>query len=224
MEIRDNERLDDLQFNNMYIIQDPNGYCFTSDAVLLANNATVKKGDKVCDLGTGSGIIPILITAKNPISSAVGLELIDRQVDMATRSVALNKLEDKIKIVHGDIKEADKIFGCGVFDLVVSNPPYGKLGTGSIQEDEWVARSRYEITVNLSEVIHSASRIVKFGGRVCIINRADRLAETVCLMHENGIETKKIINVFRKGDIADTVIVEGTKGGRPGVKVYKIKA
>ena len=223
MELRENERLDDLQFNNMYIIQDPDGYCFTSDAVLLANNATVKKGDKVCDLGTGSGIIPILITAKNDIHSAVGLELIDRQVDMATRSVELNGLSDKIKIVHGDIKEGDKLFGCGVFDLVVSNPPYGKLGTGDIKEDEWKARSRYEITITLEEVIQTASKIVKYGGRVCIINKSDRMAETVCLMAKYGVEPKKIINIFRKGNLADTVIVEGVRGGKMGVKVYGIK-
>ena len=224
MELKENERLDDLQLNNMYIIQDPNGYCFTSDAVLLANNVQIKSGDKVCDLGTGSGIIPILLAAKTNLNSAVGLELIDRQVDMATRSVEMNGLQDRVSIVHGDIKEADKIFGCGVFDVVVSNPPYGKLGTGAIKEDEWVARSRYEITVTLEEVVRTASRLVRYGGRVCIINKADRLSEMTYLMIKYGIEPKKLINVFRKGNQADTVIVEGLRGGKPGMKVYGIKA
>lgn len=224
MILRENERLDDLQYNNMYIIQDPNGYCFTSDAVLLANNVTVKKGDKVCDLGTGSGIIPILMTAKTELSQAVGLELIERQVDMATRSVEYNKLQDRLKIVHGDIKEADKIFGVGVFDLVVSNPPYGIVGTGEMKQDSWIAQSRYEITVTLEEVIRSASKIVRYGGRVAIINKAERLSEMTCLMVKYGIEPKKLINVFRKGDMADTVIVEGVRGGKKGIKVYGIKA
>ena len=224
MILKENERLDDLQYNDMYIIQDPNGYCFTSDAVILANNATVKKGDRVCDLGTGSGIIPILITAKNDIREAIGLELIDRQVDMATRSVEYNHLEGKIKIVHGDIKEADKLFGAGVFDLVVSNPPYGIVGTGEMKQDSWIARSRYEITVTLDEVIKSASKIVKYGGRVAIINKAERLAEMTNLMIKYGIEPKKLINIFRKGDLADTVILEGVRGGKKGMKVYGIKA
>ena len=224
MILKENERLDDLQYNDMYIIQDPNGYCFTSDAVILANNATVKKGDRVCDLGTGSGIIPILITAKNDIREAIGLELIDRQVDMATRSVEYNHLEGKIKIVHGDIKEADKLFGAGVFYLVVSNPPYGIVGTGEMKQDSWIARSRYEITVTLDEVIKSASKIVKYGGRVAIINKAERLAEMTNLMIKYGIEPKKLINIFRKGDLADTVILEGVRGGKKGMKVYGIKA
>lgn len=224
MILKDGERLDDLQYNNMYIIQDPNGYCFTSDAVILANNVTVKKGDRVCDLGTGSGIIPILMTAKTDLSQAVGLELIDRQVDMATRSVEYNNLQDRVKIVHGDIKEADKIFGTGVFDLVVSNPPYGIVGTGEMKQDSWIARSRYEITVTLEEVVRSASKLVRYGGRVAIINKADRLAEMMCLMTKYGIEPKKLINIFRKGDQADTVIVEGARGGKKGIKVYGIKA
>lgn len=224
MILKENERLDDLQYNNMYIIQDPEGYCFTSDAVLLANNVTVKKGDKVCDLGTGSGIIPILITAKNDIKEAVGLELIERQVDMATRSVEYNNLQDRLKIVHGDIKDGVKIFGSGVFDLVVSNPPYGIVGTGEMKQEEWIARSRYEITITLEEVIRTASKIVKYGGRVAIINKAERLSEITCLMTKYGIEPKKMINVFRKGNAVDTVIVEGVRGGKKGMKVYGIKA
>ena len=224
MKLRENERLDDLQLNNMYIIQDPNGYCFTSDAVLLANNVTVKRGESVCDLGTGSGIIPILLAAKTEASEIIGLELIDRQVDMATRSVEMNNLSGRVKIVHGDIKEGDKIFGCGCFDVIVSNPPYGKLGTGAMKEDEWKARSMYEITVNLEEVIKTASKLVRYGGRVSIINKADRLSEMTCLMTKYGLEPKKLINVFRKGDQADTVILEGSRGGKPGMKVYGIKA
>lgn len=224
MILKENERLDDLQFNNMYIIQDPDGYCFTSDAVILANHVTVKKGDKVCDLGTGSGIIPILMTAKTELSRAVGLELIARQVDMATRSVEYNGLQNRVEIVHGDIKEADKIFGSGVFDLVVSNPPYGIVGTGEMKKDSWIARSRYEITVTLEEVVRSASKIVRYGGRVAIINKAERLSEMTCLMVKYGIEPKKLINIFRKDDLADTVIVEGVRGGKKGMKVYGIKA
>lgn len=223
MELKENERLDDLQLNNMYIIQDPNGYCFTSDAVLLANNTHIKKGERVCDLGTGSGIIPILLAVKTELNEVVGLELIERQVDMATRSVELNGLTDKVKIVHGDIKEGDKIFGCGSFDVVTSNPPYGKLGRGAIKEDEWKARSMYEVTITLEEVIKTASKLVKYGGRVNIIIKADRLSETLCLMTKYGVEPKKVINVFRKGNLADTVIVEGLRGGKQGMKVYGIK-
>ncbi len=224
MELKQGERLDDLQLNNLFIIQNPDEYCFTSDAVLLANSVKVRKGAKVCDLGTGSGIIPILLAAKTELSEVVGVELQEYQVDMATRSVEYNGLEDRVKILHGDIREGRKLLGSGVFDVVVSNPPYGVLGTGDRKTKEGVARSRYEITVTLEEVIKTAHEIVKFGGKVYIINKAERLAEMIYLMSLYKIEPKKITNIYRKGDTADTVIVEGISGGKKGVKVYGIKA
>ena len=223
MELKKDERLDDLQLNNLFIIQNPNEYCFTSDAVILANNVKVRKGERVCDLGTGSGIIPILLSAKTDLSEVVGLELQEYQVDMATRSVEYNGLTNRVKIVHGDIKEGKKIFGSGSFDVVVSNPPYGIIGNGDMKQSEGVARSRYEITVNLEEVIKTASEIVKFGGKVYIINKAERLGEMIYLMTSYKLEPKSVINVFRKGNIADTVIVEGVLGGKKGLKVYGIK-
>ncbi len=224
MELKENERLDDLQLNGLYIIQNPNEYCFTSDAVLLANAVKMKKGQKVCDLGTGSGIIPILITAKNSGTTAVGVELQEYQVDMATRSVLHNGMQDRVQIIHGDIRDGRKLLGSGVFDVVVSNPPYGILGTGDMKESSGIARSRYEITVNLEQIIRTASEIVKFGGKVYIINKAERLAEMICLMNKYRIEPKKITNVYRKENFpADTVIVEGVLGGKSGVKIYSIK-
>lgn len=224
MELKQGERLDDLQLNDLYIIQNPNEYCFTSDAVLLANEVKVRKGAKVCDLGTGSGIIPILLAAKTELGEVTGVELQDYQVDMATRSVAYNHLEDRVKILHGDIREGKKLLGSGVYDVVVSNPPYGILGTGDMKVSEGVARSRYEITVTLEEIIKTAREIVKFGGKVYIINKAERLAEMICLMSKYRIEPKKITNIYRKEGAADTVIVEGIAGGKKGVKVYSIKA
>lgn len=224
MELKNGERLDDLQLNGLYIIQNPNEYCFTSDAVLLANEVKVRKGAKVCDLGTGSGIIPILLAAKTELSSVTGVELQEYQVDMATRSVEYNHLEDRVNIVHGDIREGRKLLGSGVFDVVVSNPPYGILGTGDMKISEGVARSRYEITVTLEEIIKTAHEIVKFGGKVYIINKAERLAEMICLMSKYNLEPKKITNIYRKDGPADTVIVEGLLGGKKGVKVYSIKA
>lgn len=225
MELKENERLDDLQLNGLYIIQNPNEYCFTSDAVLLANAVKMKKGQKVCDLGTGSGIIPILITAKNEGTTAVGIELQAYQVDMATRSVKCNGLEDKVRIIEGDIKEGRKLLGSGVFDVVVSNPPYWVVGTGDMKEYSGIASARFEVTITLEEIIKTASEIVKFGGKVYIINKADRLAEMICLMNKYKIEPKKITNIFRKENSpADTVIVEGVLGGKTGVKVYYQKA
>lgn len=224
MELKANERLDDLQLNNLFIIQNPNEYCFTSDAVLLANAVKMRKGQKVCDLGTGSGIIPILITAKNEGTTAVGVELQEYQVDMATRSVEYNKMQNQVKIIHGDIRDGRKLLGSGVFDVVVSNPPYGIIGTGDMKVGDGIARSRYEITVNLEQIIRTASEIVKFGGKVYIINKAERLAEMICLMSKYKIEPKKITNIYRKdGFPADTVIVEGVLGGKIGVKVYSVK-
>ncbi len=223
MELKKDERLDDLQLNNLFIIQNPNEYCFTSDAVILANHVKVRKGERVCDLGTGSGIIPILLSAKTELSEVVGLELQEYQVDMATRSVEYNGLTERVKIVHGDIKEGKKIFGTGTFDVVVSNPPYGISGSGDMKKGEGIARSRYEITVTLEEVIKTASELVKFGGKVYIINKAERLGEMIYLMTSYKLEPKSVINVFRKGNIADTVIVEGVLGGKKGLKVYGIK-
>lgn len=224
MELKENERLDDLQYNGLFIIQNAKEYCFTSDAVILANAVKMKKGQKVCDLGTGSGIIPILITAKNEGTTAVGIELQTCQVDMATRSIAYNNMQDKVQVIHGDIKNARKIFGSGVFDAVVSNPPYWEVGTGDMKVSSGIASSRFEVTITLEEIIKSASEIVKFGGKVYVINKAERLAEMICLMNKYKIEPKKITTVFRKDNApADTVIVEGALGGKKGVKVYSIK-
>ena len=161
--IKQGERLDDLQVKGYQIIQNPNKFCFGMDAVLLANFARVKKGEKALDLGTGTGIIPILLEAKTQGESFTGLEIQEESADMARRSVALNHLEDKIQIVTGDIKEAAGIFGPASFDVITTNPPYmiGEHGIQNAQDAKTIAR--HEVLCTLDDILRESARILKPG-------------------------------------------------------------
>ena len=157
--LKENERLDSLQRNGYQIIQNPEKFCFGMDAVLLSGFARAKEGDRVLDMGTGTGIIPILMEAKTPASRLIGLEIQPESADMARRSVALNNLEHKVEIVEGDIKEAASIFGAASFDVVTCNPPY-MIGQHGIQNpDAPKAIARHEILCTLEDVISQAAKL-----------------------------------------------------------------
>jgi len=179
MELRPGERIDDLHIKGYQIIQNPEGFCFGMDAVLLSGFSLVKEGEKHLDLGTGTGIIPILLEAKYRGLSYTGLEIQDAFVDMASRSVALNKIEDKVTIVHGDIKEAVDLLPLSGYDVVTSNPPYMDQGKGLNNPDSMKAIARHEVLCTLEDVVKSDSRLVKVGGRFYMINRPDGLANII---------------------------------------------
>lgn len=209
----DNERLDDLQYNGLQIIQNPDYYCFTSDAVLLANYAKYK--GRVCELGCGSGVISILAAAKNVIT-VKALEIQSCMADMARRSVLLNGMADRIEIVEGDIKNARSILGPEGFDTVLCNPPYMKERGGERNENPVSAIARHEVLIDLDGVCKSAAELLKYGGSFYMVHRADRLAEIICRLVAHGLEPKKITFYFAKRNV-DRIIIKSVKGGKPGV-------
>lgn len=189
--LKEGERLDELQRNSYRIIQDPRRFCFGMDAVLLAGFARVKPKEQVLDLGTGTGIIPILLKGRTKGKSFTGLEIQPESADMARRSVSLNHLEDQIRIVTGDIKEADKIFGAGSFEVVTCNPPYMTDLHGLKNPSEAKAIARHEVLCTLEDVITQASKLLVPGGRFYLVHRPFRLAEIIFGLCQKGLEPKE---------------------------------
>ena len=220
IKLKDNERIDDLQRNGYQIIQNRDGFCFGMDAVLLSGFANVKPGEKAIDLGTGTGIIPILLEAKNQGLHYTGLEIQEEVADMAARSVALNHLEDKITIVRGDIKEASRLFGAASFDVVTSNPPYMNDAHGLKNPDLPKAISRHEVLCTLQDVANQAARLLRPGGRFYLVHRPHRLIEIITALKSAGMEPKrmKMVHPFVDKE-ANMVLIEAVRGGRSMIKV-----
>ncbi len=217
-----NERIDDLQRNNYKIIQDPERFCFGMDAVLLSGFAKAKEGDRVIDLGTGTGIIPILMEAKTEASDFTGLEIQPESADMAQRSVELNHLESKIRIVTGDIKEASSLFGAAAFDVVTSNPPYMTEHHGIMNEKSPKAIARHELLCTLEDVISQAAKLLRPGGSFYMVHRPFRLVEIMVLMRKYRLEPKRMKLVYPYIDKdPNMVLIEGLRGGRPRLTVEK---
>lgn len=220
--LKPNERIDDLQRNNYRIIQDPERFCFGMDAVLLSGFAKAKEGDHVIDLGTGTGIIPILMEAKTKASNLVGLEIQPESADMAQRSVELNHLEKKIRIVAGDIREASSIFGAATFDVVTSNPPYMTEHHGITNEKSPKAIARHELLCTLEDVICQAAKLLRPGGSFYMVHRPFRLVDIMVLMREYHLEPKRMKLVYPYIDKdPNMVLIEGLRGGRPRMTVEK---
>lgn len=216
------ERIDDLERNGYKIIQSSGRFCFGMDAVLLSGFAVVKKGENVIDLGTGTGIIPILLEAKTEGSHFTGLEIQKESADMAERSVALNGIQEKVNIVCGDIKEADRIFGKASFNVVTSNPPYMNDLHGIKNPDEEMAIARHEVKCTLDDVVRQAAALLKPKGRFYMVHRPHRLVEIINTFVKYRIEPKRIRFVHPYEDKeANMVLVEGLRGGKSMVKVEK---
>ena len=228
VKLRPEERLDDLQVNGYEIIQHPGKFCFGMDAVLLANFARVKEKERVLDLGTGTGIIPILLTAKTKGQSFVGLEIQEESADMARRSVQHNCLEEKVEIVTGDIKEAAEIFGPVSFDVITVNPPYmiGQHGIANASDTKAIAR--HEVLCTLDDVLRESAKMLKPKGRFYMVHRPFRLAEILSKMVTVGIEPKRMRMVHPFIDKEpNMVLIEGLRGVNsrmtvePPLVVYK---
>ncbi len=220
--LKENERIDELQRNGYKIIQNQEKFCFGMDAVLLSGFAKVKKGGTVLDMGTGTGIIPILIEAKTEASHLTALEIQEESADMAARSVALNHLEDKITIVVGDIKEASTIFGASTFDVVTCNPPYmiGQHGLHNVDTPRTIAR--HEIMCTFEDVAREAAKVLKPGGNFYLVHRPFRLAEIMETLVRFKIEPKRMRMVYPYIDKEpNMVLIEANRGGNPRLTVEK---
>ena len=220
--IHSHERLDELHRNGYRIIQDKGRFCFGMDAVLLSGFAKVKPDEQALDLGTGTGIIPILLEAKTDGRHFVGLEIQEESADMASRSVAYNGLEEKIEIVTGDIKDASNIFGASSFDVITTNPPYMIGQHGLKNEENAKAIARHEILCTLDDVLRESAKILKPGGRFYMVHRPFRLAEILSAMVQYRIEPKRMRLVYPFVDKEpNMVLIEGLRGGRSRMTVEK---
>lgn len=220
--LRQGERLDELQRNGYFIIQDPQRFCFGMDAVLLSGFVQVREAETVLDLGTGTGIIPILLEAKTEGAHFTGLEIQAESADMARRSVLYNHLEEKISIVIGDIKDASNRFGASSFDVVTTNPPYMIGQHGLTNTDHAKAVARHEILCSLEDVLRESARLLKPGGRFYMVHRPFRLAEIMVKMSAYQIEPKRIKLVYPFIDKEpNMVLIEGRLGAKPRMTVEK---
>ena len=222
MNLKENERIDELHIKDYKIIQNTQGFCFGMDAVLLSGFSKVNPGEKHLDLGSGTGVIPILLEAKSQGESYLGLEIQESFVDMANRSVLLNQIEDKVSIMHGDIKEADLLLPLSGFDVITSNPPYMNEGKGLTNPSSMKAIARHEVLCSLEDVIRVASRLVKVGGRFYLVHRPHRLMDIMDLLRRYRLEPKRLQMVHSYIDKEATmVLIEAIRHGKPMLKVEK---
>ena len=218
--VHSDERVDDLQINGYKIIQHPDKFCFGMDAVLLSSFAKVKKGEKALDLGTGTGILPILLEAKTDGQHFTGLEIQPESAEMAARSVLLNDLNSKIDIIEGDIKEASQIFGKGTMDVVTSNPPYMTNHHGLKNPNDAKAIARHELLCSLEDLIRETAAVLKPRGRCYFVHRPFRLVEIITLMKKYKLEPKRMRLVYPFVDKEpNMVLIEGVRGGGPQLTV-----
>ena len=252
MNLKENERIDDLEFNNLKIIQNKDGFCFGIDSVLISDYAKkdIKNNALGVDLGTGTGIISILLSAKTRISKIIGIEVQKEVADMAQRSIELNGLQNKIEIKNMNIKniiqnidnskfekrkkqvklgniqtethkEKDNIW-LEKFDFVVTNPPYKKLETGKVNESEYKYISRHEVTANLEDFIKVSKYLLKDKGSFFMVHRPDRLVDIIELMRKYKLELKNIRFIYPSVDKStNLVLIKGIKNDKPFLKIDK---
>ncbi len=218
--LKPGERLDDLQRNHFHIIQNPRRFCFGMDAVLLSGFAKAKAGARVLDLGTGNGIIPILMAAKTEAEHLTGLEIQPESVDMAKRSVLLNDLTERVSIVEGDIKSASGLFGAAVFDVVTCNPPYMPGQHGLVNSDQAKALARHEIACTFEDVAREAGKLLRPGGTFYLVHRPFRLAEIISTLLTYKLEPKRMRLVYPFADQEpNMVLLEACRGGNSRMRV-----
>ena len=200
------------------VLQDDDGYLFSADSVLLANLAKIGKDDTVLDLGSGSGIMSILLSVKKGAKRVVGVEIDSCTADMSRRSVKMNRLDDKVEVITGDVKDVKALLTAGSFDKAICNPPYFG-GDDGLEKNSQRAVARKQGDCVLNDFVFAASYALKNGGDFFIVYKADRLVELITTLHQNGLEPKHITYVYPKlSKGVDTVIISAKKGGKLGLQ------
>ncbi len=223
IELNENERIDDLQYKNLKIIQNEMGFCFGIDSVLLSDFAKkIKRNAKVIDLGTGTGIIPILLCGKTELKRIVGVEVQEEVFDLANRNIKLNNLENKFEVINENIKNLKNIYEYGSFDVVVTNPPYKKENTGIKNLNNKKLISRHEITANLEDFVEISKYLLKDRGRIYMVHRPERLVDILFLMRKNKLEPKKIKFVYSNVNTEPKlVLIKAVKNAKPFLQIEK---
>ena len=223
IELKENERIDDLEYKGLKIIQNTDGFCFGIDAVLLSDFAKeIKNNSKVLDLGTGTGILSILLAGKTNLSKIYGIEIQEEVADMAKRSVKLNDLEDRVEIINKNIKELNEIFEKGSFDAIVTNPPYKKLNTGIENDKENKFISRHEVTASLEDFIKVSFNLLKDKSALYMVHRPERLAEIIYNLKKYKLEPKVIRFIHSNtNDEPKLVLIKAVKNAKEFLKIEK---
>ena len=217
--VRGDEKLQELMQGPLRILQKTAGFRYSIDALILASFVEFKPGDRVVDIGSGTGVIPLILAGRGA-TRVVGVELQTELVDMSQRSIAANGLQDRAGVIHGDARDIQKLFGPGSFDIVVSNPPYFPVGTGHLSPDDGRAASRHELTLSLSDLVKAANYLLRDGGRVFIIHLAARERELLDQMKKEDLAPGVIQRVLPKADGEPKfILVRGTKGGGDALQV-----
>ena len=220
MLIRDDERLDDLHRKGYQILQKPGAFCFGMDAVLLSDWAVMKPGEKALDLGTGTGIIPILMQARCENAHYTGLELQEDMADMARRSVEHNQQQHAIDILQGDLKNIRELLPLASMDVVTSNPPYMKVPDGLKNSRTTVTMARHEIACTLADVVSAAAAMLKFHGRFYMVHRPSRLVQIMEELRKVKLEPKRmrLVHPYRDKE-PNMVLIEAVRGGGEELRI-----
>ncbi|PWM45923.1 MAG: SAM-dependent methyltransferase [Clostridiales bacterium] len=214
-------RTDELFVNNLKIYQDADNFCFGTDSLLLAQFSFKKKTTAMCDLCTGTGVLPLLASAHTKSEKTYGVEISPQTAELAKKSVSLNNLEDRVEIINGDIRYIKEFLPNAMFDLVTANPPYMPQNSGFLSDIKR-RTARAETDCTPSDICTAARYLLKNKGRLCVVYRADRLTELFESMKKNGIEPKRLLTVQSKPENDPYVILcEGIVGGSPGLKIEK---
>lgn len=223
MELKENERIDDLEYKGLKIIQNKDGFCFGVDSVLLSDYAKkIKNNAKVIDIGTGTGIVSLLLCKKTNLSKIIGIEIQEDVAEMANRSIKLNNLEDKFEVININIKNVLETLNPYSFDAIVTNPPYKKLDTGVKSFDRKQLISRHEVECTLEDIIEKSSKLLKDLGEFYMVHRAERLVDIMCLLRKYKLEPKNIRFVHSKSNEKPSLIlVRAVRGAKEFLKIDK---